>query len=121
MTSELDNKNPATLCGALFAVLEKIQQDTSEGTLNKTIVDTYFSSACSRPVTVFPHLVDLSFKHLKKYKSIELRNYYKNLTLDIIADLEEKFPHTLSNDEQGMFIVAYAKQNRKLYTKKSEE
>ena len=121
MSPELDNKNPATLCGALFAVLEKIQQDTSEGTLNTTIVDSYFSSACSRPVTVFPHLVDLSFKHLKKYKSIELRNYYKNLILDIIADLEEKFPHTLSNDEQGMFIIAYAKQNRKLYTKKSKD
>lgn len=121
MTSELDNKNPATLCGALFAVLEKIQQDTSGGTLNKTIVDTYFSSACSRPATVFPNLIKLSIVHLKKYESIELRNYYRNLTLGLIADLKGEFPHTLSNDEQGMFIVAYAKQNRKLYTKKSEE
>lgn len=69
MSPELDNKNPATLCGALFAVLEKIQQDTSEGTLNTTIVDSYFSSACSRPVTVFPHLVDLSFKHLKNIRA----------------------------------------------------
>lgn len=121
MTLDLNDKNSAKLCGRLFAVLEKIQQDTSEGTLNKTIVDTYFSSACSRPVTVFPHLVDLSFKHLKKYKSIELRNHYKDLTLGIIADLEEKFPHTLSNDEQGMFIVAYAQQYRDLYTKKSKD
>lgn len=121
MTLDLNDKNSAKLCGRLFAVLEKIQQDTSEGTLNKTIVDTYFSSACSRPVTVFPHLVDLSFKHLKKYKSIELRNHYKDLTLGIIADLEEKFPHTLSNDEQGMFIVGYAQQYRDLYTKKSKD
>ena len=70
---------------------------------------------------MFPHLVDLSFKHLKKYKSIELRNHYKDLTLGIIADLEEKFPHTLSNDEQGMFIVGYAQQYRDLYTKKSKD
>lgn len=35
--------------------------------------------------------------------------------------MEEKFPHTLSNDEQGMFIVGYAQQYRDLYTKKSKD
>ena len=43
-----ENKNPAYLCGGLFAVYEKIQQDSSGGNLNRTIKDAYFASAYSR-------------------------------------------------------------------------
>ena len=39
------NKDPAYLCGGLFAVYEKIQQDSSGGSLNPTIKDAYFASA----------------------------------------------------------------------------
>ena len=45
---------------------EKIQQDSAQGKLNTTIVDGYFSSACSRPASVFPRLVELSNYHMKK-------------------------------------------------------
>ena len=37
MSLDLENKNQAYLCGRLFAVLEKIQQDSSKATINTTI------------------------------------------------------------------------------------
>lgn len=121
MSLDLENKNQAYLCGRLFAVLEKIQQDSSKATINTTIKDTYFSSACSRPATVFPKLYSLSQNHLKKFESSKLRNYYNDKCLEIIDDLNGEFPQTLSNDDQGRFIVGYAQQYRDLYTKKSKD
>ena len=35
MALDLENKTPAYLCGRLFAVLEKLQQDASGGNLNR--------------------------------------------------------------------------------------
>lgn len=121
MSLDLENKNPAYLCGRLFAVMEKIQQDSSEAPLNSTIKDNYFSSACSRPATVFPKLYSLSQNHLKKFDNSKLRNYYNDKCLEIIDDLKGEFPQTLSNDDQGRFIVGYAQQYRDLYTKKSKD
>ena len=121
MSLDLENKNPAYLCGRLFAVMEKIQQDSSETPLNSTIKDTYFSSACSRPATVFPKLFSLSQNHLKKFENPKLRNYYNNKCIEIMDDLKDEFPQTLSNDDQGRFIIGYAQQYRDLYTKKLKE
>lgn len=118
MSLDTENKNPAYLCGRLFAVLEKIQNDASNGGLNKTIKDSFFSSACSKPSSVFPKLVQLSQNHLKK-----LTNpiFYNKLLGEIIDGFDGQFPSTLSLDEQGMFIIGYYQQNRDLYTKKSTD
>lgn len=118
MSLDLENKNQAYLCGRLFAVLEKIQQDASGGGLNRTIKDSYFASACSKPSTVFPKLYKLSQNHIKKLSS---PIFYNKLCGEILDGLDGKFPSTLSLDDQGRFIVGYAQQNKALYTKKSEE
>ena len=97
MSLDLENKNQAYLCGRLFAVLEKIQQDASGGGLNRTIKDSYFASACSKPI------------------------FYNKLCGEILDGLDGKFPSTLSLDDQGRFIVGYAQQYRDLYTKKSKD
>jgi len=52
--------DPAYLTGRLFALLEKIQEDSVEGRLNATIKDRYFSSASATPGVVFPRLIRLS-------------------------------------------------------------
>ena len=117
MSLNLDNTNQAYLCGRLFAVLEKIQQDASGGNLNRTIKDSYFSSACSKPATVFPKLIQLSQNHLKK---VEYVLFYQKLCGDIIDQLEDAFPSTLSLDEQGKFIIGYYQQNKALYAKKEK-
>lgn len=118
MSLNLDNTNQAYLCGRLFAVLEKIQQDASGGNLNRTIKDSYFSSACSKPATVFPKLIQLSQNHLKK---VEYVLFYQKLCGDIIDQLEDVFPSTLSLDEQGKFIIGYYQQNKALYAKKEKQ
>lgn len=57
-----ENQNQAYLCGRLFAVLEKLQQEAL-GNLNRTIKDAYFASASSTPVLVFPKLLCLAQNH----------------------------------------------------------
>ena len=113
------NKNAAYLCGRLFAVLEKVQQDSASGELNKTIKDSYFASACATPAVVFARLVQLSQNHLAKLEK-GMQIYYNKLLGEIIGDLEE-FPKALSLEEQGKFILGYYQQNAALYTKKENQ
>lgn len=115
------NLNPAYLCGGLFAVYEKIQQDASGSAqgLNRTIKDAYFASACSRPASVMPKLAMLSQNHLKKVKAKydEKRVNYYQKQLGILMDgLVDGFPITLSLEDQGRFIVGYYHMNRRLWT-----
>lgn len=115
MSLNENDKHSSYLCGRLFAVLEKIQQESVNGTLNTTIVDSYFSSACSKPASVFPKLVDLSNHHIKKLEAGR-RIHYKKLAGSIIDGLDGCFPVTLDLEEQGRFIVGYYHQNKALWT-----
>lgn len=118
MNLDLNNTNQAYLCGRLFAVLEYVQQRASGGTLNRTIKDAYFSSACARPATVFPKLVMLSQHHLS---SMDSSVYFDKLIGSIMASLNGEFPQTLPLDDQGKFIIGYYQQNSSLYTKNAEK
>ncbi|MBQ6322412.1 MAG: type I-C CRISPR-associated protein Cas8c/Csd1, partial [Lachnospiraceae bacterium] len=62
------------LLGRLFAVLEAIQEKATPG-INATIKDKYFTSACATPSVVFPILLNLKDKHLKKLDG-GIRVYY---------------------------------------------
>ena len=115
-----ENKNPAYLCGGLFAVYEKIQQDSSGGNLNRTIKDAYFASACSRPASVFPKLAKLAQNHLRKL-SDGTQVYYNKLIGSITDGFEGEFPSTLNLDDQGRFIIGYYQMNRKFYTSNKSE
>ena len=66
MYLDKENANQAYLCGRLFAVLERIQQSAAGGKLNRTIRDTYFSTAVTQPAVVFPKIMRLSQYHLAK-------------------------------------------------------
>uniref|UniRef100_UPI000379378E type I-C CRISPR-associated protein Cas8c/Csd1 n=1 Tax=Ruminococcus flavefaciens TaxID=1265 RepID=UPI000379378E len=115
-----ENKNPAYLCGGLFAVFEKIQQDASGGNLNRTIKDSYFASACSRPASVFPKLAKLSQNHMRKLND-GTAIYYNKMIGDLMSSLNGGFPSTLNLDDQGRFIVGYYQMNKKLYTSTKSE
>ena len=115
-----ENKNPAYLCGGLFAVYEKIQQDSSGGNLNRTIKDAYFASACSRPASVFPKLAKLAQNHMRKL-SEGSEVYYNKLLGAVMNKLDGAFPATLSLDDQGRFIVGYYQMNQKLYKSNKSE
>ncbi|MGN1044297.1 MAG: type I-C CRISPR-associated protein Cas8c/Csd1 [Acutalibacteraceae bacterium] len=115
-----DNKNTAYLCGRLFAVLEKIQKDSASKELNRTIKDSYFSSACSRPSSVFPQILKLSSHHLAKLDD-KSKIYYNKLISGIIDNISGEFPNHLYLDDQGRFIIGYYQQNNALYTSKAKK
>lgn len=116
MALDKENINQAYLCGRLFAVLEKIQQNASGGNLNRTIKDSYFASACAKPAAVFPKLLKLAQYHLNKDEYAKKNNI---LTGEIMDKLCGEFPQTLPLNEQGKFIIGYYQQCQDFF-KKSE-
>lgn len=114
-----ENHDAAYLCGRLFAVLEKIQIVAAGGELNRTVKDTYFTSASATPAAIFARMIQLSQKHLAK---IENKTYAKRLDdlVKGIVDNLESFPKTLSIEEQAEFILGYYQQ-KDFYIKKSDK
>jgi CRISPR-associated protein Csd1 len=123
MSLDLENRNSAYLCGRLFAVLEKIQKDALGDGLNKTIKDTYFASACSTPMVVFPNLIKLSQTHLAVIRKgvKDSSGYYQSVISEIMDKLDGEFPSTLSLEDQGRFIIGYYHQNKDLFTSKKAD
>lgn len=117
LSLDTKNKNQAYLCGRLFAVLEKLQQEASGNALNRTIKDAYFSSASSKPAIIFPKLINLAQNHLKKVKNPV---FFNKLIQKIIEEINGEFPETLMLSEQGKFIIGYYQQYQSFFTKKSD-
>ena len=111
------NQDQAYLCGRLFAVLERIQEQAAGGKLNSTIKDRYFASATSKPASVFPTLIKLEQHHLKKLPEGS-QVFYSKIISEIMDGLENEFPTLLSLTNQGKFIVGYYQQTQAFYTKK---
>mgnify|MGYP005793224317 CR=1 FL=1 len=107
-----ENQNPAYLCGRLFAVLEKLQQEASGNSLNRTIKDAYFASASAKPALVFPKLIRLAQNHLNKVKYPVV---YNKLIGEITNGLNGEFPETLFFKDQGRFIVGYYQQYQSFF------
>ncbi len=121
MSLNLENKDPAYLLGRLFATLEKTQ-DESSGGVNAGIGDKFYSSASATPRIVFPTLLDLFRKHLKKLESANpglavVRNKLVGEILDDI-DSQRGFAANLTLAERGMFALGYYQQMRVFFTKK---
>ena len=98
-------------------MLEKLQQDASNNSLNRTIKDTYFASASSKPVLVFPKLIRLAQNHLNKVK---YPVFYNKLIGEIMDGLDGEYPENLNLMDQGRFDIGYYQQNQDLW-KKAEE
>ncbi|MCI8529964.1 MAG: type I-C CRISPR-associated protein Cas8c/Csd1 [Lachnospiraceae bacterium] len=111
-----ENDGQAYLCGRLFAVLEKIQQDASGNSLNRTIKDAYFASASSKPAMVFPKLLRLAQNHLNKV-SKPVQVYHSKLLGEIMDKLRSEFPETLLLQDQGRFMIGYYQQYQNFFVK----
>ena len=116
---DYENRNQAYLCGRLFAVLEWLQK-RALGDLNTTIKDKYFASAAAKPATVFPKLLTLAQAHIKKLDGERNKVYYNKLIGQIINEINDEFPITLSLVDQGKFIIAYYQQNQDFFVKKED-
>lgn len=121
MALDKNNKQPAYLCGRLFAVLERLQEDASGGKLDRTIKDAYFASAASKPAMVFPKLLRLAQNHLNKYESTALKSQYKRnfnrLIGEIVDKMGNEFPSLLSLTDQGKFMIGYYQQSQDFFLK----
>lgn len=114
-----NSTNPAYLLGRLFAVLEKAQLDANPS-INTTIRDRYFSSACATPASVFPVLLRLSTHHISKAEYGSVNDKRIEQILNLLEMNEEPFPSHLSLEDQGIFILGYYHQRNKLYEKKND-
>lgn len=108
------NPNPAYRLGRLFAVLEKIQEESSPG-VNATIRDRFYGAASSTPVSVFTTLLRLKNHHLGKLhkgRAVQM----ERLIGEIMEGLAD-FPRQLGLRDQGRFAIGYYHQRQALYTK----
>lgn len=122
MALSLENKTPAYLLGRLFATLEMTQNDASGG-VNAGVGDKFYSSASATPRTVFPTLLDLFRKWIKKLSADKpgLAVVRDKLVGEILDDIDSTkgFPSQLSLEERGLFALGYYQQTRAFFTKKT--
>lgn len=118
MSLDINRSDPAYVLGRLFATYEKIQRDGLGEKLNRTIRDSYFSSASATPAAVFPRLCRLSQHHLNKIEYPGLKISRDKLLGELYAKIQT-FPTHLSLRDQGEFAVGYYHQTQDFYTKKN--
>lgn len=113
-----NNTNPGYLCGRLFAVLDKIQEDANN---QHTIRERYLNSASATPSAVFATILNLSSHHSEKLN--EGRNvFFEKLKQEIIDKLDaDGFPAHLDLQDQGRFFVGYYHQRQAFFTKNEKE
>lgn len=110
--------------GRMFSLLENIQQSANP-TINTTIKERYFNSACATPAFVFPILLKLANTHLAKldggtgvYKKKKLEDLMDKI---IMPEEGIPFPSRLTLEEQGAFILGYYQETQARYKGKEEE
>lgn len=122
MALDETNTNIGYRLGRLFAVLERVQQDSAGGPnkVNTTIRDSYFGSASSTPSAVFPTLMRRNQHHMTKLRK-EKPGLYVNRDKLIQAICNEGidgdlgFHATLSLENQGRFVIGYYHQRQDLF------
>lgn len=119
-----NNTQPAYRLGRLFAVLEKIQEESAGGALNKTIRDRYYGAASSTPASVVPLLLKLKNHHVSKLDDRGQRMLYRAFQdhraddyIGQILQSVDNIPAHLSLPEQGRFALGYYHQRQAFFTK----
>jgi CRISPR-associated protein Csd1 len=113
-----ENTNPGYLCGRLFAILDKIQEDANH---ISSIRERYMNAASATPATVFATILNLSVHHAEKLNEGS-KVFYEKLKQEIICKLPaDAFPTHLDLQEQGRFFVGYYHQRQELFLKKDNQ
>ena len=110
------SNNPAYILGRLFSVYEAVQQSANPG-INTTIKDKYLTAACETPPVVFPTLLKLAEKHLRKLDG-GLKWIREKQLHELTGKITESFPKHLNMEDQGIFMLGYYHQTQARYTKK---
>ena len=112
-----DNTNQGYLCGRLFAVLDKIQEEANN---QHSIRERYMNSASSTPAAVFSTILNLSNHHTEKL-SEGRRIFFEKLVQEIISKIEaDGFRSQLDLQDQGRFFIGFYHQRQDFFTKNAE-
>ncbi|MGN0281442.1 MAG: type I-C CRISPR-associated protein Cas8c/Csd1 [Prevotella sp.] len=112
-----DNNNQGYLCGRLFAVLDKIQEDANN---ISSIRERYMNAASATPSSVFATILNLSVHHSEKLDEGR-RIYFEKLKQEIIDKMSANgFPTHLDLQDQGRFFVGYYHQRQDFFTSKKQ-
>ena len=113
-----DNNNQGYLCGRLFAVLDKIQEDANK---ISSIRERYMNAASATPSAVFATILNLSVHHSEKLEEGR-RIYFEKLKQEILDKVSaDGFPTHLDLQDQGRFFVGYYHQRQDFFTSKKEQ
>ena len=100
-----DSRDPAYLCGRLFAVFDRLQYLASGG-VNAGVVERFYASASTTPSLVMGRLFRNAQFHLAKADGGVATNVRKDFE-EITCALGDKFPPSLSLEQQGRFALGY--------------
>lgn len=113
-----ENKNQGYLCGRLFAVLDKIQEDANH---ISTLRERYMNAASATPAAVFPTILNLSVHHSEKLDEGR-KIYFEKLKQEIVEKISAYgFPSHLDLQDQGRFFVGYYHQRQDFFTSKKDQ
>ena len=113
-----DNTNQGYLCGRLFAVLDKIQEDANN---QHTIRERYMNSASSTPAAVFATILNLSNHHIENLKNEGRKIYFEKLKQEIMSKIDANgFKAQLDLQDQGRFFIGYYHQRQDFFMKNEE-
>lgn len=109
------NTNQGYLCGRLFAVLDRIQEDANG---ISSIRERYMNAASSTPSSVFATILNLSSHHLENLSNEGKKVFYEKLKQEIIDKISsDGFPAHLDLQDQGRFFVGYYHQRQDFFNK----
>jgi len=106
------------LLGRLMAVLEETQRLASGG-VNASVKDKFYGAASATPAAVFPTMMDMFHKHVRKGREKRpgaITNREK--LVDVILSKLNTIPVHLDLKEQGLFVLGYHHQRHALFNKR---
>lgn len=103
-----EHPDPAYHCGRLLCVLEDAQR-AAQGSVNASLIDRFYGSASSTPAIAFPPLLKNVQNHLGKLENSSKGAYVRlqRELEEVMGTIGEKFPRTLSLEQQGLFALGY--------------
>jgi CRISPR-associated protein Csd1 len=113
-----DNTNQGYLCGRLFAVLDKIQEEANN---QHSIRERYMNSASSTPAAVFSTILNLSNHHVENLKNEGRKIFFEKLKQEIISKIDaDGFKAQLDLQDQGRFFIGYYHQRQDFFSKNED-
>ena len=113
-----DNTNQGYLCGRLFAVLDKIQEEANN---QHSIRERYMNAASSTPAAVFSTILNLSNHHIDNLKNEGRKIYFEKLKQEIVSKIDAGgFKSQLDLQDQGRFFIGYYHQRQDFFMKNEE-